>query len=326
MKHLLGLLLGLLLFVGWTPSGMCATAADGQQANLGLFIRDLEAFDIRGNTFRASFWIWTIESNPDLDFLGSLDFPNATEIKRYNVVSEETPQGLWQHQKITGQFHHRWNLAHFPFDKQVLHIDFEETVPEISSILMDYRGSTVDSSLEIPGWKVEALRVGSGRRKYNTRFGDPRADQGVANTHSRAFAEIVLRRANFGVIWHLVLGALAAALLVMASYVLHVDNNSCLSPRFGVLAGSVFAVIINVRSERAEYGWHAYSTLPDQISMAVLVYASLGLLTASLTYIHFLRFQDAAAVRRIDYRVCGLTTLVLLGAVSSFVAKAWIGS
>ena len=46
MKHLLGLLLGLLLFVGWTPSGMCATAADGQQANLGLFIRDLEAFDI----------------------------------------------------------------------------------------------------------------------------------------------------------------------------------------------------------------------------------------------------------------------------------------
>lgn len=326
MKHLLGLLLGLLLFVGWTPPGLCATALDGQPARLGVFVRDLESFDLRGNTFRASLWLWSIEQDSDVGFLKNLDFPNALELKRSEVFAEETPQGLWLQQKIMGEFHHRWNLKRFPFDQQVLHIDFEETISEIPSIVMDYEGSTIDSGLVIPGWRVDEFRLGTGRRHYNSRFGDPRSGKNVSNTHSRAYLEIVLRRDGYGVIWHLLLGSITAALLVMSSYVLHVDVNQCLSPRFGLLAGSVFAVILNMRSGRAEYGWHGYSVLPDQISMAVLVYASIGLVASAFTYVHHLRFKDHAALVRIDHRVCVLSTSALLGSVAVFVFSARLGA
>src|SRR4051794_25080127 len=88
---------------------------------IGAFITDLHGFDLSRGTFGANFWIWAVGPN-SARALQTMEFPNADTIA---VRLESTvPRGdvSWSQRKLTGTFHHQWDLGNYPFDRHALAI------------------------------------------------------------------------------------------------------------------------------------------------------------------------------------------------------------
>jgi hypothetical protein len=294
------------------------------KAPLGAYLTGLGDFDNQKKTFNASFWLWTLTQAGESNILSSMEFPNAVKVESPSEISTPTPQGIWWTRKIAGTFRHDWDMRRFPFDRQSLHIDLEEADNDTSVVryAADAANSSIDGQLKIPGWRVRGFRIESGDRTYRSNFGDPRLPPGSPSTYTATRLTVDLERSDRSVFWKLTAGALAAAVMAMVSYGLHVDNGSCLSPRFGLLAGSVFAAVISMRSAASELGALAYTTLIDQVHLLVLLYILVAVATGVLTWTHYRRHNDVKAIHRACYRVGVVSTLALLGALGVLFAGA----
>ena len=160
-------------------------------------------------------------------------FPNAIKVESPNAVTEATPQGIWAQRKIVGSFRHGWDLRRFPFDRQLLRIQLEESERDSRSLLYsaDQANSSFDPELKLSGWQIRSTRLVSGTKTYRTSFGDPRLRPGTPSTYADAELQIQLERTDRSGFWKLTVGAFAAALMALASYGLRVDNPAALSPR-----------------------------------------------------------------------------------------------
>lgn len=315
------------------PTAQAATAAPAtagtgpEQVLIGGFLTGLGDLDPARKSFAASFWLWTVSRPDPVSPLDSLEFPNAIKVESPNAVTVPTASGVWAQRKIVGTFRHGWDLRRFPFDRQLLRVEMEEANRDAGSLL--YRADTINSSfdpeVQLSGWRIRSTRLRTASKTYRTSFGDPRLRPGTASAYARAELQVLLERTDRSGFWKLTVGAFAAALMALASYGLRVDNASALSPRFGLLAGSVFAAVISLRTSAAELGASGYTTLIDTVHAVVLLYILLATASGVIAWRRFQRHGDAASIQRLEPRMAGLSSLgfgvvilaLVLGAMAS---------
>jgi hypothetical protein len=298
-----------------------------EQLRIGTYLTSLGDFDPAKKSFSAAYWVWTVGPEDGVKSLSQLEFPNAIKVESPNEVQEATPQGIWSQRKIVGSFRHSWDLRRFPFDRQLLTIEMEEAERDTTSVIYvaDTANSSFDPVLNPSGWRILSNRLVTGSKPYHTSFGDPRLPPGSPSAYARAELMILLERTDRSGFWKLTVGAFAAALMALASYGLRVDQAPALSPRFGLLAGSVFAAVISLRSAATELGASGYTTLIDAVHAAVLLYILVATAAGVVAWRGFLRHGDVATVQRLEKRVAGFSTLLFGALILALVLGAMAG-
>jgi hypothetical protein len=134
--------------------------------------------------------------------------------------------------------------------------------------------------------------------------------------------KIELQRNDLNGFLKLSAGAFAASGLALVSYFLHLDSSATLGPRFSLLAGSMFAVVISLRSASNDLGSVEYLTLLDCIHLAVIFY----ILVAAGTDIYILyqiqKHNNVIAIKRVGIRAAILSTLGLFSLIGVIVLSA----
>ena len=306
-----------------------AKAADEgpEKLSIGAILTSLGDFDPAKKSFSAAFWVWSVGTKDEGKSLDRLDFPIAIKVESPSAVQQQTPKGFWASRKIVGSFRHDWDLQRFPFDRQLLRIQMDEAERDTDSVIYvpDTANSTFDPVVSPKGWRIITYRVVTSVKRYHTSFGDPRLPPGSPSAYARAELMILLERTDRSGFWKLTVGAFAAALMALASYGLRVDQTPALSPRFGLLAGSVFAAVISLRSAATELGATGYTTLIDAVHAAVLLYILVATAVGVVAWRGFLRHRDVATVQRLEKRVAGFSTLLFGALILALVLGAMAG-
>ena len=338
---LAGILLGLLVF--W-PMGQAVQAAGsgasqplaalpvtgerGQDkpelVKVGIFITRLDNFNLRRQSFDASFWLWSVTPKDMSSRLDRVEFVNAEAIQFSNSYSKDTPEGVWNQRKVMGTFRHDWDMRNFPFDHQDLVLQIEESDAYQHELVYvpDQTQRLVDDDLKLKGWRVVSSQVKAGSKTYLSSFGDPSLPAGSPTSFSRMNVIVRLERTNMTAFWKFTAGAYVAAVIALASYAFHVDQGQTMSPRFGLLAGAVFAAIISLRTESSELGTTEYNTLVDQIHLVALLYVIVATLTGVYTWSRYRKHGDHKAIQRLGRRMAFGSTVVMVVVIVGLVRRA----
>jgi len=283
-----------------------------QEAPLGVFLTQIGDFDVQKKSFSATFWLWTQTGNAEKSILDSIEFPNAVTVKVSDNITNPTATGKWLQRKVIGTFRHNWDMRNFPFDSQKLIILAEESDRDLSKLryVPDQKNSSIDEDIKIDGWAIKRYSIEPLVKKYRSNFGDPSLPSGSSSEYTSMQLKIELQRNDLNGFFKLTAGAFAAAGLALVSYLLHADSAATLGPRLGLLAGSMFAVVISLRSASNELGTMAYLTLVDCVHLGVMFY----ILAAAATEIYILydlqKHNNAIASKKIGIRAAIFSTLV----------------
>lgn len=135
----------------------------------------------------------------------------------------------------------RWDVKDFPFDKQHLKVQIENTLFDNTNLVFvpDTKGSQFDEKEAIDGWKIVNFRVTAGDNDYETGFGDSSTTSQVFSTFN---IEMDIERDAWGLFMKIFIGMYIAFLIAIISFTPHPSE---LEPRFGLPVGGLFAAVGN---------------------------------------------------------------------------------
>jgi hypothetical protein len=210
---------------------------------VGAYIISVHDINFHDKEYTVRFWLWFLYKNADFDFSKQLDIPNAKAIEPPDVITDSIAGKTWVIMKMKCVMKEHWNVTDFPFDKQHLNIEIENTLFDNKSLVFvaDTRGSLFDMKEAIDGWTINNFKVSTGENDYETGFGDPRADKASSN-FSQFRIDLDLQRNAWGLFMKIFSGMYIAFLIAAISFT---PKPSELEPRFGLPVGGLFAAVGN---------------------------------------------------------------------------------
>ncbi len=220
------------------------------KVKVGLYVTHLYGFDLPDETYKMEFWPWFLTTDPDYKPLDSIQIINADHVAvRYPsvIARNHAPWAggkakvFWHSALYTATLRHSWNVADFPFDRQTLELEMEDSTNDVSQVVFepDSFGSGVDPTVTVPGWKIVSFALTRGQHVYPTSFGDP-VPTGTS-IYSRITAHIVVRRRGLRLFISLFNGFFVAFLLATLTY--WINAESMTEARVGLCAGAIFAAV-----------------------------------------------------------------------------------
>lgn len=209
---------------------------------IGAYINSLYDLNLSEESFSVDLWMWYLYKNDSLDPLRTVDIINAKELNT-SLDDIETKEGIiWAAQKYKAEIKSPWNIENFPFDKQYLKLQAEESIGDTSSLVftVDKQNSAYDSAINISGWEIVDFSINSRPRTYNTTYGDP--ELSGESTYPLAEIIFVIQRDGWSLFIKLFTGVYVAFLIsLMVFFIDPVD----VDPRFGLSVGGLFAAVGN---------------------------------------------------------------------------------
>lgn len=171
-----------------------------EKVSVGVYVNDIQELDFKTHTYGVDLYVWfrwrSAESNPST----SMEFMNRSAPSDHVRESGyEQPKELPNGDRYTfirnqGRFTAKMVLETYPFDRQNLRIDFEDTEAntDAMSYVPDDTPVTLNPAIEIPGFHIGTPRLEIAAHRYPTNFGDPTV--GSAEAYSRASVVIPITR------------------------------------------------------------------------------------------------------------------------------------
>jgi hypothetical protein len=283
----------------------CQTAPE--RYKVGVYITAIHAIDTAANTYAADLWIWSVGASPTRDPLKTMEFVNSDGVTRRLQSTTRRGDLFWRQAKIVGTFRQHWDLQHFPFDKQVLLLTVEEGIDDAS--ILSYDADMADTGY-LPdaapqGWRITGQQITSGTTHYATEFGDPAGGNG--SDYARLQIAITLQRASVAAFLNLAAPLYAAFLLCAVSFLLHKDGRAEVESRITLLAGALFAVVLNMRAVSAVLGNEHHLTIVDRLNIVVLIYIVFGTVVTIAAGITHNKGQAFSS--RVDYVASAIVVL-----------------
>ena len=316
-----GLALALMTFaLGWPA--LAAPACPGfdeagsgsahgiTECKIGAYVVGLHGIDTARGSFGADLWLWTncpaASDHPNgLRFLEVLNAEAKMDDIEDHRTLDQRGDLCWGSLKLSGNFRHAFDLRNFPFDRQVLTIDLEESEDDIRSfrLLIDRVGSGLKPELALDGWQIDgahAFDIVPKPSTYVTNFGDPSltAEQSI---YSGAQIKIAIKRADWQSFIRLTIPVYIAAILALLTFLMQPDGDSFINPRLTILAGLILAVVFNMRESEQDIGMSGGFSLLDQVH-----FIAFALIFAATFVCSLWRFLGANGVshkllNRLDY-------------------------
>ncbi len=227
---------------------LCCSVARQLQAQpdtvkVGAYVISLHDINFRDKEYTMRFWLWFVYDNPDFDFTKQLDIPNAKTIEPPEIIMDSLNGKAWVIMKMKCTMKEKWLVNDFPFDKQHLRVQIENTLFDNRSLVFvpDVLGSKFDKADVLDGWTISDFNVADGNHIYETGFGDATPGRDSQN-FSTFLLEMDIDREALGLFMKIFLGMYIAFLIAAISFI---PKPWELDPRFGLPVGGLFAAVGN---------------------------------------------------------------------------------
>jgi hypothetical protein len=217
--------------------------AQPDTVKVGAYVISLHDINFRDKEYTMRFWLWFVYDNPDFDFTKQLDIPNAKTIEPPEIIHDSLDGKAWIIMKMKCTMKEKWTVHDFPFDKQHLKVQIENTLFDNRSLVFvpDILGSTFDKEDALDGWTITDFNVADGNHLYQTGFGDATPGRDSQN-FSTFLLEMDIQRDALGLFMKIFLGMYIAFLIASISFI---PKPWELDPRFGLPVGGLFAAVGN---------------------------------------------------------------------------------
>jgi len=226
-------------------STLSSTKAQAQPdtVTVGSYVISVHDINFRDKEYTMRFWLWFLYDNPDFDFSTQLDIPNAKSIDPPEIILDSINNKTWAIMKMKATMKESWKVADFPFDKQHLKVQVENTLFDNNDLVFkpDTKGSTYDKAEALDGWDITNFRVSTILNDYETGFGDTAPNRNLQN-FSAFLIEMDIERNAWGLFLKIFIGMYIAFLISVISFTIQVQE---LEPRFGLPVGGLFATVGN---------------------------------------------------------------------------------
>lgn len=290
-----------------------ASSAEPATSKYGIYLTRLDDFDIRDKSFFASFWLFTVAHDPKALTPSAIEFPNAVDIEATNQFEENIDGRFLLQERVQGTFRHAWDLGNYPFVRQTLRIEFE-SVNDVTKVLYepDIANTNYDKSISIDGWRIVSVQMIPQFKKYVSNFGDPRLQPGWESEYSKLALEVTVEQSDISAFVTLVITPVIAILITLITYLLLSRDLGLLTARLSLLVGSIFAVVISMRSAAAELGSISNINLLDVIHIAALLYITVGIIAAVQSWWALKKDSDAEQMQRVSNWIAVLSTAAVV--------------
>jgi hypothetical protein len=237
--------------------------AQKDTCKVGIYVSSLYDLKLDDKSFTADFWLWMLYKNDSLHFEEALEVPNGKSVNFSHFAMEEKAGMHWVSQKCNAQIKQDWDVSNFPFDRQYLHIELEDSKYDTSQLIYiaDTLNSKMDTSFNSKEWRIERFSLKNDVHTYNTTYGDPVLSG--KSSYPRIIAEIQIRRNNcWGMLGKLLTGAYVAFLISCLVFFVSSENQDS---RFGLCVGALFAAFGNKYIVESIVPSSATSTLTDNV-------------------------------------------------------------
>ncbi|MBI5939686.1 MAG: hypothetical protein HY859_04595 [Caulobacterales bacterium] len=296
-----------------------AARAEPVKCRVGAYVTSLSQVDTAAGTFRADFWMWSVCPTKDIEPLKTVEFVNAASVQGSLDSTLERDDGWWATRKFSGVFRQDFSLRNYPFDEQPLLIEIEEGVLDSRDFLYvaDLGNSGMNPSIDLAGWMLRDFRLASDVTVHPTNFGDPSLPRGVSR-YASAKLQIGVERNHLANFIKATFPLYISALLALISLLIF-------DGRMGLLAGTMFSVVLSFVSVERIIGQHDGVYLLDKLHLATL-----GLILAATAWgvpsLRVLMKDPLDAVqRRRDVWACGVIAGAYLLVNILFVSLAAFG-
>jgi len=253
----------------FAASGQPASAPP-EEVKLGLYLTGLSSFNLGAGTFVADFWLWSTTRSEKLTPLDTMDIVNAAS-RQGELLGTRRIDGMrWDQQRVRLTARTDFQIHHFPFDRQKLHLIFEDSFLTAKEMVLvaDRENSRVSRALHIPGWKILGWEIGVTEHQYLSNFGDP--TQSGPTPASRLVFTVDIERQGRAEFIELTLGAFVAFAILALSFRMNPTLPPIFAGRMGVIVASVFTVVISLRSANTVTLLPLGATLADRIHFLTL--------------------------------------------------------
>ncbi|HEY9009294.1 MAG TPA: hypothetical protein VIM75_24325 [Ohtaekwangia sp.] len=208
---------------------------------VGAYVISVHDINFHDKEYTIRFWLWFVYDNARFDFSKQLDIPNAKEIEPPEIIVDSVDGKAWAIMKMKCVMKESWDVQDFPFDRQHLRVQIENTVFDKRSLIFvpDLKGSRFDEKEAIDGWTIRDFHVESRENDYETGFGDASNPYQVFSTFN---VEMNIERNAWGLFMKIFIGMYIAFLIAIVSFTPHPSE---LEPRFGLPVGGLFAAVGN---------------------------------------------------------------------------------
>ena len=296
----------------WTPA-----EAQEKLTRYGIYLTQLGDFNAKTKSFSATFWLFTSQPGKDEKIFSSLEFTNSTQFAVTNYSEEQIPdRGYWYQERIRGTFRHDWDISRYPFNRQVLRIEIQGS-EDIDRLIIkpDIFNSGFDPDIRLDGWQITSFQVIDKRKAYTSSFGDPRLAPGSKSEYGQVVLEIVVEQTDVSAFLTMIITPIISMLLALFTYLLMSEQIALLTTRLNLLAGSIFAIVISMRSVAGELGSITSINLVDVVHIAAILYVTSAICDAIYCWWLIERNSVPFAIAKTRSNIIAIASSVLVAIV-----------
>ncbi len=286
-------------------------AGEQAQVSFGVYVISVDNLDFFKGTFEVAFWTWWVFDEEDYLPHEQIEIINSADYKIETVVRRDLGDGS-QHlaAKFVARLRQDWDLRHFPFDRQRMHIVIESVGLRAHQLqfLPDIESSGISDDWRLSGWELRGLNLIPENHAYDSTFGVPGEQPSV---YPRMTAEIVIERANVWLFLSVFVGYVIAFLITTLHYFVDVLP---LQARMNMLMGSIFAAIGNKYIVDTNYPPPDTFSLSEKVAIATFALIAIGFLVTVISA-SLLRSERKAQVARLNRTVVMVTVPLYLALV-----------
>jgi hypothetical protein len=283
-----------------------------EPVTIGVYVTQIYDLDPAGNSFTASFWVWARHRDRNIHPLDTLHILGAKNVESEPTLTLVKAGEVWDQKFFRAVIRYTWELRQYPFDAHNFRISFEEGLYDASEVVYvpDKLQSGVDPGAMGSRWAIGGFHFDTDLLKAATTYGDPTLTR-PRSYSARGNVVVHGARQRTGVFFKLLIGAYVAVLLALLSYRIKTDQPTLFSARLGLLVGSLFATVVNLRSTEAVLGRTDDFTLVDKIHITIALYILVASISALISR-HLCERERVAQSRTVDNITLLVTAAIFL--------------
>jgi hypothetical protein len=223
------------------PDEKAAAEKGPVRVEVGTYINQILALDLKGNQFSADFYIW-FRWKGDVKPFDTFDLANGRITSRTGIVKKDLDGGVhYASARILATITKFWDLRRYPLDDHQLTIVIEDNENEDNLLVYvpDKANSSASPTVEVPGWHVAGTSVSVTSHKYATNYGDTSVPTGNASSYSSFVSAVnIARPGHVGRFFKVFFTLFIATIISWLAFWIRAKETG---PRISLCVGSVFA-------------------------------------------------------------------------------------
>jgi len=273
----------------------------------GIYVTSIHNIDFKQKEYTVDFWLWLKYKNKAFDFVQNLEIPQAKTVAKSFSTVDSSNNRIYLLMKVQCVMKDSWKISNFPFDRQKLRLAIENSQYSSDSLVFvaDTIGKNYDARFALNGWTIDSFNVSTGKRAYETGFGDPTLEK-PHSEYSTYKVRIDITREAMGLFWKMFLGMYVSFLIAYVCFYIHADS---IESRFGLSVGSLFAVIGNKYIVDSSLPESSSFTLVDTLH-GLTLFSIMAVIACTAYSLRLIKRTEIAKVHKFDM-IAAQTLLVL---------------